>query len=510
MDPRGGRDVDVRIGGSQGGSTAHRPRPAGARGPVRHIGPRAASPDGRPRRTRGARPHGHPRPVLPGAGARERLVLLLADVTALVLAVTGPGPGGPWRGVYASGVLAALAAAGLYRPRLTLRILDDLPTLLACLAVAVVPLALAVEPLPVTGLTLRTVVTAAVALPLLRWVAYGLVRRLRRSGRHSQPVVIVGAGGLGCDIARLLAERPEHGLSPVGLVDTLPRPADPDLPAPLLGSLDELDAILDELAVRHLIIAFGPVPESRIVGLVRMAMRRRLELYVVPRFFDLAVTPLGNGRVDEVWGIPLCRVPRAAVRSRALVVKRAVDVCAAGAALLLTAPLQGLIALAIRAEDGGPVLFRQERLGRHGHPIEVLKFRSMPVEHDGDTVWSAEDRSTRVGRWLRRTSLDELPQLWNVLRGDMSLVGPRPERPLFVDSFDRRIPGYDDRHRLPVGVTGWAQVNGLRGDTSIPERARFDNFYVEHWSLWFDMKILFATAAAVLRDVLPGRRGAED
>ncbi|MDP8977347.1 MAG: sugar transferase, partial [Actinomycetota bacterium] len=443
-------------------------------------------------------------------GARERLLLLLADVTALALAAVGSGPGEPWRGLYAAGVLAALAAAGLYRPRLTLRILDDLPPLLACLAAPVVPLALASETLSMTGSPMRTVVTAAVTLPVLRWVCYDLVYRLRRGGRHSRAAVIVGAGRLGCDIARLLAERPEHGLSPVGLVDTLTRPADPRLPVPLLGSLDELDAVLDELAVRHLIIAFGPVPESRMVGLVRVAMRRRLELHVVPRFFDLAVTPRGGRHVDEVWGIPLYRVRRAAVRSRALIVKRAIDVCAAAVVLLVTAPLQLLIALAVRVQDGGPVLFRQERLGRHSRPIEVLKFRSMPVDHDGDTVWSAEERSTRVGRWLRRTSLDELPQLWNVLRGEMSLVGPRPERPAFVHGFDRRIPGYGDRHRLPVGVTGWAQVNGLRGDTSIPERARFDNFYVEHWSLWFDVKILVATAVAVVRHFLRGGRGAED
>ncbi|CAN5161327.1 N/A [soil metagenome] len=484
MNPAGGRDAGVRVRDPRARSSPNGTRPVGARGPVPHTGSRPS--------------------------ARERLLLLLADVTALALAVVGSGPWEPWQGVYAVGVPAALAAAGLYRPRLTFRILDDLPTLLACLAAPVVPLALAAGALSVTGALLGTVVTAAVALPVLRWAAYAHVYRLRRGGRHSRAVVIVGAGRLGCEIARLLTDRPEHGLSPVGLVDTLPEPADPHLPVPLLGKLAELDAVLDGLVVQHIIIAFGPVPESNMVGLVRMAMRRRLELHVVPRFFDLAVTPRGGGNVDEVWGIPLYRVRRAAVRSRALIVKRAVDVCAAAVALLLTAPLQILIAFAVRVQDGGPVLFRQERLGQHGRAIEVLKFRSMPVDHDGDAVWSAEDGSTRVGHWLRRTSLDELPQLWNVLRGDMSLVGPRPERRLFVNGFDRRIPGYEDRHRLPVGVTGWAQVNGLRGDTSIPERARFDNLYVEHWSLWFDAKILLGTGAAIVRDFVRGRRDTDD
>lgn len=506
MGPESGRHVAVHARGPRSLPSASPTGVGDGRGHALHSALRPFGPVDGTARGHDGRGDDRRRPALPGAGVREHLLLLLADVTALGVAVAVSRPWEPRQGLYVAGVLAALTAARLHRPRLTFRILDDLPTLLACLAAPIVPLALATPGVPVTGPLPRTVATAAVILPVLRWAAYALAYRLRRSGRHSRPVVIVGAGRLGCEIARLLAERPEHGLSPVGLVDTLPEPADPELPLPLLGDLAELDAVLGGLHVRHIIIAFGPVPESRLVGVVRVAMRRRLELHVVPRFFDLAVTPRGGRDVDEVWGIPLYRVRRAAVRSRALVVKRAVDVCAALVGLLVTAPVQLLIVLAVRLQDGGPVLFRQVRLGQHGRPIEVLKFRSMPADHDGDAVWSAEEGSTRVGRWLRRTSLDELPQLWNVLRGDMSLVGPRPERPVFVNGFDERIPGYDDRHRLPVGVTGWAQVNGLRGDTSIAERARFDNLYVEHWSLWFDAKILLGTMAAVVRDFLRGRR----
>jgi lipopolysaccharide/colanic/teichoic acid biosynthesis glycosyltransferase len=181
-----------------------------------------------------------------------------------------------------------------------------------------------------------------------------------------------------------------------------------------------------------------------------------------------------------------------------------VDVVSAGLLLAVSSPLLALLAVAVRLSSPGPILFRQRRIGQHGHEFELLKFRSMRLEHDGATAWKATDEhQTTAGRWLRRTSLDELPQLWNVLRGDMSLVGPRPERPHFVARFSADIPGYDDRHRIPVGLTGWAQVHGLRGDnTSLTERARFDNLYIEDWSLWLDVVTLLRTAGAVVRMAL--------
>jgi exopolysaccharide biosynthesis polyprenyl glycosylphosphotransferase len=210
-----------------------------------------------------------------------------------------------------------------------------------------------------------------------------------------------------------------------------------------------------------------------------------------------------------VWGIPLIRVKRAALRTRAWRVKRAFDLVVATAALVVAAPMFGLIALAVRLSSPGPVLFRQKRVGQGGQLVEVLKFRTLQVNDDSDKTWSVvtDVRVTPIGRVLRATSLDELPQLINVIRGDMSLVGPRPERPHFVSEFNERVARYDDRHRVPVGITGWAQVHGLRGDTSIEERARFDNRYIEHWSLWRDVVILGRTVAAVVRDTVTLRRG---
>ena len=160
-------------------------------------------------------------------------------------------------------------------------------------------------------------------------------------------------------------------------------------------------------------------------------------------------------------------------------------------------------ALAVRLEGGPGVLFRQERVGLDGRSFEVLKFRSLKpaTALESASTWNIahDDRLGPVGRFLRQTSLDELPQLWNIVNGDMSLVGPRPERPLFVEQFTQSIPRYPGRHRVPCGLTGWSQVNGLRGDTSIEERARFDNYYVENWSLWLDIKIIVRTVDQVLR-----------
>jgi exopolysaccharide biosynthesis polyprenyl glycosylphosphotransferase len=183
--------------------------------------------------------------------------------------------------------------------------------------------------------------------------------------------------------------------------------------------------------------------------------------------------------------------------------KRLVDVLVSGLLLLLLLPVLVLLALAVRIDGGPGILFRQERVGVDGHTFNVLKFRSLkPVdEKESATTWnvSHDDRVSVIGRFLRKTSLDELPQLINILRGDMSLVGPRPERPHFVHQFRVAYPSYEARHRVPSGLTGWAQIHGLRGDTSIADRARFDNYYIENWSMWLDVKIVLRTISSVLR-----------
>jgi lipopolysaccharide/colanic/teichoic acid biosynthesis glycosyltransferase len=190
--------------------------------------------------------------------------------------------------------------------------------------------------------------------------------------------------------------------------------------------------------------------------------------------------------------------------------KRAIDASVSAALLIATAPLLAACAVAVKLSSAGPVLFRQRRIGKDGRPFDLLKFRSMMLNDDSDLTWSVldDDRVTAIGRLLRNSSLDELPQLWNILRGDMSLVGPRPERPHFVSEFGADIPGYDDRHRVSGGLTGWAQIHGLRGPTSIEDRVLFDNYYIEHWSLFDDVAILLRTGASIMRDFL--RTGAAE
>jgi exopolysaccharide biosynthesis polyprenyl glycosylphosphotransferase len=283
------------------------------------------------------------------------------------------------------------------------------------------------------------------------------------------------------------------------MLDDDPLLAEDERPVPVLGGYESLtDAVLEH-RVDLVIVTFGSLRESQIVPLLRACDRLACEILFVPRLFEVHTVTRDT---EVLWGMPLVRMRRAPFRTRAWTAKRASDVVLSGLLLLLLAPVLAVCTVASLWETGW-VLFRQTRVGLDGRPFTLLKFCSLrPAgEEEPSTRWNiGEDVRLRpVGKFLRRTSLDELPQLWNVLRGDMSLVGPRPERPYFVDEFTRQFPWYMARHRVPVGLTGWAQVHGLRGDTSIPDRARFDNFYIENWSMWGDIKILLRTAAQVLR-----------
>jgi exopolysaccharide biosynthesis polyprenyl glycosylphosphotransferase len=246
-------------------------------------------------------------------------------------------------------------------------------------------------------------------------------------------------------------------------------------------------------------VAYGSTRPAHLVELLRICDRYRCRIYFVPRFYELNQA---NRDTDRIGDIPLVRLRPDARHRRTWWLKRAMDVAVATVGLVLATPVLAVCALAIRLEGGAGVLFRQERVGMDGRRFVMLKLRTLrpSSEWESRTQWSIADdpRLGRLGRLLRAASLDELPQLVNVLRGEMSLVGPRPERPFFVEDFSRSYPGYAARHRVPGGLTGWAAVNGLRGDTSIGSRACFDNSYIENWSLWLDIKILIRTIGAVL------------
>lgn len=396
--------------------------------------------------------------------------------------------------------MTVLAYNGLYRPRLSRSILDDLPPLVAGgVATVLTPAAFSRRSLP--GELDRGSALALAGVVAGRALAYTTIGRMRCKGRVRHNTIVVGAGHIGIDLARLLREHREYGIDPVGFVDLEPRVDDlRDLPVPLLGSPSDLAELIEDYNVRDVIVSFSSLRESQLIEVLRTCDRLDVEIFFVPRLFELQHT---TRDMDYAWGIPLVRARRAAFRSAAWRLKRVVDVAAAGAGLVGLSPVMAACAAAVRLKDGPGVIFKQERVGMDGKPFTVYKFRSLkPMdESESQTNWnvSKDDRLGPVGRFLRRTSLDELPQLWNVLKGDMTLVGPRPERPHFVEVFGQHIPRYVARHRVPAGLTGWAQVHGLRGDTSIQERARFDNQYIENWSLWGDIKILLRTAGQVLR-----------
>lgn len=409
-------------------------------------------------------------------------------------------------GLVAVPLVVTLNAYGrLYQRRLAMSVLDDIVPLAARGVIALLlTLALAVSlavPMPfvgiiaglgvATGIYLATVIVARAGL-------YEMARRARRHGRR--PAVILGGGKIADLLAARLDDRPEYGLRPIGYVDA--SNGWDRFRVPMLGGVDRLEEAIVQHDVYDVIIAFGSFREHEVLEAVETCRRLGCDVFCVPRFFEMQA--LRNYRYSEnLWGLPLVRLPRRPAVSPAWRIKRLVDIAGAAIGLVLTAPLLAACAIAVRIETGPGVLFRQNRVGLDGRAFTVMKFRTLKPasEDESATRWNIalDDRLGPVGRLLRRTSLDELPQLWNILRGDMSIVGPRPERPHFVEEFTRAFPGYGFRHRVPAGLTGLAQVNGLRGDTSIEERARFDNFYIENWSLWGDVKIILRTVLATLR-----------
>ncbi len=429
--------------------------------------------------------------------------LVASDVTACVVAWLTVGRSAPTFLVQAALTLVLFACFRLYRRRLSLSVLDDVPYIVA--AVTISALAATAVGLPhLAGRSLApTTLDAGVLLALLvglRALSFAAARRLRCKEGTQDVALIVGAGHVGMQLANNFREHAEYGVAPVGFVDRDPRVDMRELPAPLLGDFGDLADLIEDFNVTYVVVAFGSVRESALVDILRTCDRLAVEVFIVPRLFELHNS---NRDTDDVWGIPLVRVRRAVFRSPLWTVKRIIDVTASALALLALSPVLIACALAVRWEGGPGVIFRQDRVGLDGRPFCVMKFRSLkPVDTtESQTQWNIkhDGRLGPVGRLLRKTSLDELPQLWNILRGDMSLVGPRPERPHFVEQFSTHIPRYTARHRVPAGLTGWAQAHGLRGDTSIDERARFDNYYIENWSPWLDIKIVCKTVGQVVR-----------
>lgn len=328
----------------------------------------------------------------------------------------------------------------------------------------------------------------------LRLVLYAGLRRARQQGRNLRRVLIVGAGQAGRKLEEAFLAYPWMGFDVVGFLDDF-KPGAPGV----LGSIDEAGAVMDRLErdgrpIDYVYIALPLAAAERIKRLAAELSTRLAHVCLVPDLFQFDIL---NSRITDVDGLPVIHLVDEAPLELRRLVKRLVDVAFSLFFLLVTAPLMLLIALAVKRSSPGPVLYRQERIGLNGQRFDIFKFRTMPVEAEAETgpVWAkpCEMRATRVGRLLRRTSLDELPQFFNVLRGDMSVVGPRPERPVFIEEFKEKVPHYMLRHKVKAGITGWAQVNGWRGNTSIEKRIEYDLYYIRNWSLALDLKIMLLT-----------------
>lgn len=321
------------------------------------------------------------------------------------------------------------------------------------------------------------------------------LERRWRAGIGLKRILIAGAGELGRLVAEKILQHRELGYQVVGFVDD--RAGGDHLGyrgLPLLGILSDAAEIIRQENIDHLYVALSLDEHVKMLELIESTSREMVDVKVVP---DLVQFLALRARLEDLDGVPIINIHDVPLQGINAVIKRVIDVAISGAAAITLVIPGSIIALIIKLTSPGPIFYRQERMGLDGRPFTVFKFRSMrpDAEEISGPIWARDDdpRCTPVGRFLRRTDLDELPQIWNVLKGDMSVVGPRPERPFFVDQFKHRFPQYMLRHKVKAGITGWAQVNGWRGNTSLEKRIEFDLYYIENWSVSLDLKIMWMT-----------------
>ena len=325
------------------------------------------------------------------------------------------------------------------------------------------------------------------------------LRVARRNGYNQRYAVVVGGGEPAAEVLRLLRRRPDAGIRALGLLSD--KRDGEGAGVPWLGGLEEIRDVLTSRPVDMVIIALPHSEYSRLTAVLHEIGDEPVAIHLVPDLFSLASL---RGGVEEFESVPFIHLRESPLYGWNRVLKRGFDLGLGALALLVAVPFMAVIAVAIRLGSGPPVLYRQERMGLDGQRFQMLKFRTMQLDAEAQTgpKWATPDdpRRTRLGAFLRRTSFDELPQLINVLRGEMSLLGPRPERPSFVEEFRRRVPGYMLRHKMKAGITGWAQINGWRGNTSIEKRIEYDLDYIARWSLRLDLIILFKTLWRAFHD----------
>ncbi|MGH2978178.1 MAG: exopolysaccharide biosynthesis polyprenyl glycosylphosphotransferase [Solirubrobacterales bacterium] len=490
------------------------------------------------------------------------MLTLAGMATQLASHLAGyPKPPVSWVMFFGALVLVMFAIRGLYGQRLRSHLLDEIRQIVSATAIAtmaVISLRVIIADDPHTsGQTAQAWILAALFLSVGRTGLF--LSRARAIARgEGRPTLIVGAGKVGHLVARRLMERPEFGLQPVGFLDNDPLEIEGRATTlPVLGASWDLERILEENDVEHVIFTFSTAPHAVMLNMVRRCRELGVSASLVPRLFEVSVERV---TVEHLGGLPLLEMRPIDPKGWQFLVKYAIDRVVAAIAILIISPILVTLTAAVLITSGRPIFFRQRRIGLDGQEFDMLKFRTMKGSpessghnhgrwvfdtldgedslladpkpngngngHHGDGALvhgnghangggvatatetqtdavgvqtSGEDRRTPIGRILRRYSLDELPQLINVLRGDMSLIGPRPELGTFVRLFEEAVHRYGDRHRVKSGITGWAQVHGLRGNTSLADRVEWDNYYIENWSLWLDMKIAVMTVGSLLR-----------
>jgi exopolysaccharide biosynthesis polyprenyl glycosylphosphotransferase len=467
-------------------------------------------------------------------------------------------------------VLVMFGIRGMYSNRLRSHLLDEIRAIVSTTAIAtmaVISLRVVLENDPYTAAqTAQTWLLTAVALSIGRTGLFISRSRAIARGQGGRSTLVVGAGRVGQLVAKRMMDRPEFGLRPVGFLDNDPLEIDGSGTAlPVLGASWDLERVLEEHDVEHVVFTFSTAPHAVMLSMVRRCRELGVSASLVPRLFEVSVERVS---VEHLGGLPLLEMRPIDPKGLQFLIKYAIDRVVAAIAVILISPILISLAAAVLITSGRPIFFRQRRIGLDGQEFDMLKFRTMKGNpessghnhghwvfetldagnsliaepngngnghalangngngngnghHEGELVLaepaaavstatleeaaeetvetSEEDRRTPIGRILRRYSLDELPQLLNVLRGDMSLIGPRPELGTFVRLFEEAVHRYGDRHRVKSGITGWAQVHGLRGNTSLTDRVEWDNYYIENWSLWLDMKIAVMTVGSLLR-----------
>ncbi|GAF64992.1 UDP-phosphate glucose phosphotransferase [Bacillus sp. TS-2] len=338
------------------------------------------------------------------------------------------------------------------------------------------------------------VLFSVIFVALYRYFAKLCLWYLRKKGFNKQFVLIVGAGTVGKRFSNIIKAQPELGLEVIGFLDDYIVEHDADY-EPIRGKVNQLGHLLESKPIDEVILALPLSAHKKYKQIIEICDKAGVRLLIIPDYYDVLPAKFVVDQVGEIPLINVREVPLDEIRNRML--KRGFDIIFSIFAIVLLSPLYIFISIGVKLTSKGSVIFKQERVGFNKNKFMMYKFRSMidmPLEMS-DSEWTIKDdpRKTSFGTFLRKTSLDELPQFFNVLKGDMSVVGPRPEREYFVEQFKEEIPKYMVKHHVKPGITGWAQVNGLRGDTSIIKRIQLDLFYIENWSFLLDIKIVFKT-----------------